>query len=187
MSATAAPLDVVAAPAAPDCDAPAAHETGKRLLALDTFSGTGGVSLALKDFVDTLLYVDWTPYCQQVLAERMKDGQLDPAPIHADITSLKLSHGMKPNMIVSSWPCQDVSTMGLKAGISQGTRSGLFYEVMRLLDENPSIEVLFGENVPGILRVGLKNVLEELMARGFNMQWAVKSASSQGAPHQRSR
>ena len=33
------------------------------------------------------------------------------------------------------FPCQDVSIAGKQKGIKRGTRSGLFFEIMRLLDE----------------------------------------------------
>jgi site-specific DNA-cytosine methylase len=43
---------------------------------LDLFSGIGGISLALKDLVRPLAYVEIDDYCQKVLKERMSEGKL---------------------------------------------------------------------------------------------------------------
>jgi DNA (cytosine-5)-methyltransferase 1 len=151
------------------------------------FSGIGGISLAVLPYVQTVLYCEIEPFCQQALFERMVSGHLHPAPIHHDVRTLMIAPSMKPNMIIGGSPCQDVSSMGNMKGIVEGNRSGLFFEIMRIVDECPSISVLFLENVANILHVGMKEVIEELGKRGFNLQWTVKSASSQGAPHMRNR
>lgn len=154
----------------------------------DLFSGIGGISLALSGIVNTVLYCDHEKYCQQVLAARMTDGSIDRAPIHGDIRTLHLGSGCKPVMIGGGFPCQDISTSGLQKGIIGGDRSSLFYEVVRLIDETPSVQYVFLENVSNIIKCGMKEVVEELAEkRGWTMQWTMKSAASLGAPHQRNR
>ena len=54
---------------------------------VDLFTGIGGISLALQPWVRTVCYVEIEPYCQQLLRERIADGQLDDAPIWDDITT----------------------------------------------------------------------------------------------------
>jgi DNA (cytosine-5)-methyltransferase 1 len=154
---------------------------------IDLFSGIGGISLAIKPFVNTILYCEINDYCKQVLYERMCSGHLEYAPIHNDIKTLKLSPHTMPSIIVGGSPCQDVSSMGNMKGIVEGTRSGLFFEMMRLLDECPSINIVFLENVSNILKIGIKEVIEELTKRNFHLQWTVRSASTLGAPHVRAR
>lgn len=94
------------------------------------------------------------------------------------------------------FPCQDLSAAGLQKGIIQGqTRSGLLYEVQRLLevakenDELPKYLIL--ENVKPL--VGKKFLpeferwigwLDEL---GFNTYWKVMKASDFGIPQKRER
>jgi len=151
------------------------------MLAVDVFSGTGGISLALRGLVHTLQYCEINPYCQAVLSQRMKEGKLDKAPIHADISTLHISPLTSPNMIVGGFPCQDISSMGLQNGIAEGTRSGLFLEIMRIVDECPSIHAVFLENVHNILKCGIQEVITELAARGFHFQWTTRSAGSMGA------
>lgn len=158
-----------------------------KLACIDTFSGIGGISLALKDFTETVLYCEWNPYCQQVITERMDEGLLDKAPIHADIQTLHVSPRCQPDIVVGGFPCQDISTMGNRQGISDGKRSSMFFHIIRIVDECPSIHTVFLENVGNILKCGMKEVVDELQQRGFNMQWTTKSAGSMGAPHLRNR
>jgi DNA (cytosine-5)-methyltransferase 1 len=157
------------------------------LLCIDLFSGIGGMSLALKDFVKTVTYCEIEPFCQQVLTERMEDKSIDRATIHGNVRTLHLSDVIKPDIIIGGFPCQDVSSIGLQKGIADGERSGLFYEIMRLVDECPSVRYVFLENVSNILHCGLQEVLEEFGKRDFELQWLIKSAGSLGAPHVRSR
>lgn len=153
---------------------------------IDVFSGIGGIGVALSPFIKPILYCEWDKYCQQVLVERMRDGSIDKAPIHADIKTLHISPHLKPRMIGGGFPCQDISTAGAQLGMA-GDRSSLFFEIMRLVDESPSIEHVFLENVANIVKCGLQEVLEELKKRGFDIVWTTRSAASMGAPHQRSR
>jgi DNA (cytosine-5)-methyltransferase 1 len=118
----------------------------------------------------------------------MAEGRLHKAPIHPDVKTLYLGSALKPNMLVGGFPCQDISCIGLQKGISGSERSSLFYEIVRLIDENPSIEYVFLENVANILKCGLQDVVDELSKRrGWNLQWTCRSASSVGAPHVRNR
>ena len=54
---------------------------------LSLFSGAGGGLLGTKHLLGwtTIGYVEWEDYCQKVLAQRIKDGWLDEAPIFGDI------------------------------------------------------------------------------------------------------
>ncbi|NDA62563.1 hypothetical protein EB118_19925 [bacterium] len=154
---------------------------------LDAFSGIGGVSLALRGIAETKLYCEWNAFCQSVLVEQMKRGVLDRAPIHSDINTLYLPEDTSIEMITAGYPCQDISSMGLQKGIVHGTRSGLFYQVVRLLGESASIRVIFLENVSNILNVGLHEVIKALVELNFNFAWTMRSAGEFGAPHQRKR
>jgi DNA (cytosine-5)-methyltransferase 1 len=101
---------------------------------IDLFSGIGGISLGLRDFVSVSLYCEWDAGCAAVLSERMAAGDLDPAPIHADIQTLRLPRGLRePVMICGGFPCQDISGIGLQKGVTEGNRSGMFFQIMRLV------------------------------------------------------
>lgn len=53
------------------------------------------------------------------------------------------------------FPCQDISIAGKQKGINRGTRSGLFFEIMRLLDEAEANkpEWIIAENVKNLLSI----------------------------------
>ena len=94
-----------------------------------------------------------------------------------------------------SFPCQDLSKAGLGKGMAKdsGTRSGLLWEVERLLDEcNENLpQVLLMENVPDV--IGTKNIkhfakwLEKLETIGYKCYWKVLNGKDYGIPQNRER
>ena len=74
----------------------------------------------------------------------------------------------KADLWTFGFPCQDVSIAGKQKGIKRGTRSGLFYEIMRLIDEAEENrpEWLICENVKNLLSIdsgrGFFKVLTEM-------------------------
>jgi len=161
------------------------RDSDDEVVCLDLFSGIGGISYALADIVETALYCEIDPLCQRILEARMGEGKLAKATIHGDIKTLKIHGGV--DMICGGFPCQDISKIGVMKGIEGGDRSGLFYEIMRLVDEVDSVKVLFLENVANIVQCGLKTVIDELAVRGFEAYWLITSAGEIGAPHARKR
>lgn len=152
---------------------------------LDLFSGIGGLSLALKPWVRSIAYCERDTYAQSVLLSRIATGELDRAPIWDDITSLDGSMLPKLDIIFGGFPCQDISVAGRGAGLG-GERSGLYFEVERLIKETKPTFV-FLENVPAIRTRGLGRVVGGLASLGYDCRWTVVSAESVGAPHKRDR
>lgn len=150
---------------------------------LDTFSGIGGFSYAAEHIVggfETVAFVEREPYCQRLLGKHWPN-----VPIYDDITTYN-PRLHSADVICGGFPCQDISTAGKQAGIKEGTRSGLFYELMRVIRlVQPRYVVL--ENVAAILANGLDTVLGELAEAGFDAEWACIPASAVGACHQRDR
>jgi len=157
-----------------------------KLYGLDLFSGIGGNTLALREWVKTVAYCEANRHAQSVLLSRMGDGSIESAPIWDDITTLKGSMFDVPiDIIIAGFPCQDISLAGKGAGL-EGKRSGLFFEVMRLAREvKPTF--LFLENVPAIRTRGLDTVIEELTEAGYDSRWCMLSAANIGANHKRER
>lgn len=157
-----------------------------RMNGLDLFSGIGGIALALQRYVKTLAYCEIDEYARRVLEARMKHGQIDSAPIWGDVRTLKggmFTEG-SIDIITGGFPCQDVSTAGLRKGL-EGQRTGLFREAIRLVREcRPKF--VFLENVPGI-RKYVHVVRGELEAIGYDCRDGFLSAAEIGAPHQRNR
>jgi len=155
----------------------------KKLKLLDTFSGIGGFSYAAEKLVgsfETTQFIEIDPYCQKVLKKHWPN-----VPIHDDIKTYTAKFG-EFDVITSGFPCQDISTAGRGKGITKETRSGLFYELIRIVRMvRPKYVIL--ENVAAILNNGLGIVLGELSEAGYDAEWSIISASSLGACHQRSR
>jgi DNA (cytosine-5)-methyltransferase 1 len=156
-----------------------------KMRALDLFSGVGGLALALLPFVEHVGYCEIDAYCRRVLAARMREHALPRAPVHDDVRTLHAA-ALCPSIVVGGFPCQDVSTLGARAGMD-GARSSLFFEIARVVDEAPSVVAVFLENVSNIAACGGEDVVRALAARGFAMRWTMRAASDEGAPHVRLR
>jgi DNA (cytosine-5)-methyltransferase 1 len=151
---------------------------------LDLFSGIGGLSYALADWVKPVAYCEIEKYARAVLLSRMSKGQLPIAPIWDDVKTLHA--GMLPSVdiIYGGFPCQDVSFAGLRKGM-EGKRTILYLEAVRLVRECRPKFVFF-ENVPGI-RKYVPSVRGELEAIGYNCRDGFLAASEVGAPQIRNR
>ena len=150
---------------------------------LDTFAGIGGFSYAAEKLIggfETTQFIEIDPFCQKVLKKHWPH-----VPIHDDIRTFT-AKPFQYQVITGGFPCQDISVAGLQKGITEETRSGLFFELMRVIRMvRPQYVVL--ENVAAILNRGLDIVLRELSEAGYDAEWSVIRASSVGACHQRSR
>ena len=145
----------------------------KKLKLLDTFSGIGGFSYAAEKLVggfETTQFIEIDPYCQKVLNKHWPK-----VPIHDDITTLT-AEPFQFDAVCGGFPCTDISTAGKRLGITKETRSGLFYELMRVIRMvRPKYIIL--ENVAAILNNGLGIVLGELSEGGYNAEWSTFRAS----------
>ena len=97
-------------------------------------------------------------------------------------------------LLTYSFPCQDLSNAGLGRGMEKGsgTRSGLLWEVERLLNESSELpQLLLMENVPQVH--GKKNIehfnkwIEFLESKGYSNHWQDLNAKDYGIPQNRNR
>lgn len=153
---------------------------------LDLFSGIGGLTKALEGYVRPVAYCENDRYAQGVLLSRMARGDLPHAPIWSDITTLRTEELPKPiHIIYGGFPCQDISVAGRGAGL-EGKRSGLFFEISRIVSEiRPPF--VFLENVSAITVRGAERVVGELCRLRYDCRWGILSASDVGANHRRDR
>jgi DNA (cytosine-5)-methyltransferase 1 len=158
---------------------------GARVNGLDLFSGIGGIGLALSCWVRTVAYCEADRYAQAVLLSRMESGEIDRAPIWDDVRTLRGDMLPRIDIIFTGFPCQDISVAGLGKGL-EGERSGLFFEIVRLVDEiRPTF--IFLENVAAITNRGLEKIATEVTKRGYDCRWTTLSAAEVGANHKRNR
>ena len=92
-------------------------------------------------------------------------------------------------VITAGWPCQDLSIAGRRAGL-EGARSGLWWEVVRLLEETRA-RWFVGENVPGLLSSNggrdMGAVVGALGDLGYGVAYRVLDAQWFGVPQRRRR
>ena len=101
---------------------------------LDLFSGIGGFALAAEwvwgDELDITGFCEIEKYAQKVLQKNFPG-----VPIYDDITKLNGKDFKNIDLITGGFPCQDISSAGKGAGIKEGTRSGLWFEMWRIISE----------------------------------------------------
>ena len=153
------------------------------------FSGIGGGLLA--DLVlghEPIVAVEWEPYACRVLRQRASEGWFPKLHVwEGDVRLFDPSeYAGRVDCIHAGFPCQDISVAGKQAGVSEGTRSGLYREVLRIA-RIVRPRFLFLENVAAILSNGLGTVLADLVAMGYDCRWLCIRASDVGAPHHRDR
>lgn len=89
-----------------------------------------------------------------------------------------------------SFPCTDLSVAGKRAGMAKGsgTRSGLLWEVERLLTECKELpQVLLMENVPQVINGDFGGWLSFLESLGYRNYYKVLNAKNFGIPQNRER
>jgi DNA (cytosine-5)-methyltransferase 1 len=119
--------------------------------ALDFFAGSGLVRLGLEPEFNTVWANDNCPKKQAVYQANYPKDSFCPF----DIKDVRGSDLPAADLAWASFPCQDLSLAGNLRGIKSGTRSGLFWEWVRVLDEleehGRRPPVLVAENVVGFV------------------------------------
>ena len=172
-----------------------------KLRVLDLFSGIGGFSLGLErathegeyDGFETVAFCEIEKFPRRVLAKHWPG-----VPCYLDVRELTASQlaadGIgRIDVITGGFPCQDISRAGKQAGLSEGTRSGLWSEIVRLAGElRPRFIIM--ENVANLLsgpsgQPGgwFGRVLGDLAECGYDAEWENIPAAALGAPHRRER
>ena len=162
------------------------------LHALSLFSGIGLLDLAMhRAGIPTRLLCEADKAARSVLARRFPD-----VPIHPDVQELTAddlrSAGADPARTVlhGGFPCQDLSVAGGRRGMGEGTRSGLYWHIPRLLADFPAAWIVL-ENVPGLLSShggrDMGAVVGSLADLGYGLAWRVLDAQHFGVPQRRRR
>lgn len=170
------------------------------------FSGYGGLDLAVADAFDAevVWHCEWDDAPSKIL-ERNFPG----VPNYRDVSKVDWAAVEPVDILTGGFPCQDLSLAGKRAGLRDGTRSGLwseFAEAIRVIQ--PKYVVI--ENVRGLLSAtansdlefcpwcmgdergepvlrALGAVLGDLADLGYDAEWTGLRAADAGAPHNRFR
>lgn len=159
-----------------------AASPSRKLRVLSLFAGIGGFDLGLERTggFKTVAFCEIDPFCRARLADHWPE-----VPCHDDIRTLEGSTFGPIDVVCGGFPCQDISIAGRGAGIT-GTRSGLWFEMQRVVGEAKPLYVVI-ENSPRLRARGLEIILRGLDALGYDAEWHCLPAAYVGAPHRRDR
>ena len=150
-----------------------------KLKVLDLFSGIGGFSLALEStgHFQTIGFVENDEYCQAVLQHHFPE-----VPILGDIKNVtKETVPTRPDVICGGFPCQPFSVAGDQR--AKDDPRHLWPEMLRIIKEQKPTWIV-GENVSGLVKLGLDEILDEMEDQGYSTRTFNIPAFSVGAPHQ---
>lgn len=158
----------------------------KRLTHLSLFSGIGGLDLAAEwAGMKTVGQCEWAEYPTKVLEKHWPD-----VPRWKDIQTLTGESfyertGLRTVDVISGgFPCQPFSVAGKQRGKADDRY--LWPEMVRVIKELRPTWVV-GENVAGIVRMVLSDILSELEACGYRTRTFLVPACAVGARHRRYR
>jgi DNA (cytosine-5)-methyltransferase 1 len=149
------------------------------------FAGIGGFDLGFhRAGLRCAWQVEIDPDARGVLARHWPD-----VPRFEDVRAVGGADLPPVDVVCGGFPCQDLSVAGKRAGLA-AKRSGLFYEMTRVVDELKPSYLIF-ENVPGLLssRSGrdFLAVLLELDRVGYSGCWTTLDSQFFGLAQRRRR
>ncbi len=165
------------------------EQTPLRLIEL--FAGIGSQTQALKNI--------GVPHKVVAISEIDKYAIQSYEAIHGKVNNLGDIRGIEALSDADFWtysfPCQDISVAGKGAGIKEGTRSGLLFEVERLLiqaaEDGTLPKYLLLENVKNLVSKKFKadfdRWLSFLSSLGYTNYWQILNAKDYGIPQNRER
>ena len=164
-------------------------ESKPKLKVCSLFSGYGSQELALKyagiDY-EVVSHSDINENSNKVY--RALHG--DYIPNLGDISKIDEKTFPDCDLLTYSFPCQDLSIAGIQKGIKKGTRSGLLYEVERIVNAKKP-KYLLMENVKNLVsKRHMKSFQEHinfLSDLGYGTYWRVFNGADFGCAQNRER
>jgi DNA-cytosine methyltransferase len=160
-----------------------------KLKVISLFSGYGTQELALKYIgVDHEVVANCDNFKQaNECYDALHTTQLGNL---GDITKIDENTFPQCDLLTYSFPCQDISISGVQRGIKEGTRSGLLYDVERILATNRP-KYLLMENVKNLISKNhydnFKKHIYFLRGLGYTSYWKVLNGADFGCPQNRER
>jgi len=144
------------------------------------FSGIGGIELGLQRAGMQIKWmVEIDPFCQKVLAKHWPDVER-----YADVKDCGKHNLAAVDLIAGGFPCQPHSVAGKQRGAEDDR--DLWPEYRRIVAELRPTWIL-AENVPGIRRTMLDEVLSDLDGLAYSTRTIIVPACALDAPHIRER
>lgn len=159
---------------------------------VDFFAGIGGIRLGLEQAGHKCVgFCEFDKYARTAYkAMYDTEGEWESH----DVRATKPYDVPTADLWCFGFPCQDISVAGKQKGLQEGERSGLFYEIMRLLagrrkEDRP--RWLLIENVKNLLSIGngfdFARLLCEVGGHGYSVQWCTLNSKNFGVPQNRER
>ena len=159
---------------------------------VDFFAGIGGIRLGLEQAGHECVgFCEWDKYARAAYkAMYNTEGEWE----NHDVRTVRPYDVPDADLWCFGFPCQDISVAGKQKGLQEGERSGLFYEIMRLLagrkkEDRP--RWLLIENVKNLLSIGngfdFARLLVEVGGYGYSLQWQMLNSKDFGVPQNRER
>lgn len=140
-----------------------------------------GVAPPIPTPIEYVAFCESEPYPAAVLAKRYPG-----VPVFGDVRALDGTRFAGVDGVVGGFPCQDISGANASGEGLDGERSGLWFEMLRVIREaRPRFVV--AENVARLQRMGLDVVAAGLEELGYVVEATRIAASDVGAPHERMR
>jgi DNA (cytosine-5)-methyltransferase 1 len=171
------------------------------------FSGYGGLDQAVAKVTGATVawHCEWDAAPSKILEKHYPY-----VPNYRDVSQVDWANIEQVDIMTGGFPCQDLSLAGKRAGLKEGTRSGLWSEFAKAIEiQKPRLVVI--ENVRGLLSAtahsdlefcpwcmgdtgdgesivrALGVVLADLADLGYDAKWTGIRAADAGAPHNRFR
>lgn len=177
------------------------YKITKPIRLIELFAGIGAQAKALENLGVNFEHwkiceFDKYPVCSYNAIHHTNFLPSDITKIHAE--DLEIEDIDKYEYIMTySFPCTDLSLAGKRLGMSResGTRSGLLWEVERLLKEcnekGNLPQILLMENVPQVIGEGNKKDFDEwynfLASLGYSSKYKILNSKDFGIPQNRQR
>lgn len=161
-------------------------------IAVDLFSGCGGLSVGLKNAgFDILAAVEFNPYAAKTYCLNHEKTQMYIEDIRTlDINKIKgFLNGRSLHLLTGCPPCQGFSSIRRlnRKDAVEDARNDLILEYLRFVEELKPLTLMM-ENVPGITEFNLfKQVYTELKDLGYFIDFDVIDVSKYGVPQRRKR
>jgi DNA (cytosine-5)-methyltransferase 1 len=161
----------------------------KKLKVISLFSGYGTQELALK-----YCGINHTTiaHCDILASANAAFNSLHKTEIGnlGDVSKLDEKSFPACDLLTYSFPCQDISISGVQRGIKKGTRSGLLFEVERLVEHNKP-KYLLMENVKNLVSKNhmpaFSEYIDKLKSLGYGNSWIILNGADFGCPQNRER
>lgn len=159
---------------------------------VDFFAGIGGIRLGLEQAGHKCVgFCEFDKYARTAYkAMYDTEGEWE----NHDVRTVKPYDVPAADLWCFGFPCQDISVAGKQKGLQEGERSGLFYEIMRLLAGRRQADRprwLLVENVKNLLSIGngfdFARLLCEVGGYGYSLQWDTLNSKDYGVPQNRER